>query len=96
MTLNSVNEPAQRRGALARGRAFLKGLAVVLAAAAFLAWIALGLVLFGGGERNLKMAAAIAAAVSTEALFWTVAALLGVTVVEARKRLWGFLTRAGR
>jgi hypothetical protein len=34
-----------------------------------------------------------AAAVSTEILFWTLAAALGVTVIQARRRLWAWVAR---
>ena len=45
---------------------------------------------------QVRVVVAIVAAVTTEALFWTVAALLGVSVVEARKRIWRKITgRAG-
>ena len=64
--------------------------------AAVAAWAALGIGLYLGVERGTRLILAIVAAVTTEALFWTVAALLGVSVVEARKRIWRKITgRAG-
>ena len=36
------------------------------------------------------------AAVATEALFWSVAAALGLSVLEARKRIWRKITGRGR
>jgi hypothetical protein len=37
-----------------------------------------------------------AAAVSTEVLFWALAAALGVTVIQMRRRLWGWVARPRR
>ena len=36
------------------------------------------------------------AAISTEALFWTVAGALGVTVIQARHRLWARIVKSLR
>ncbi|PVM93543.1 hypothetical protein DDF62_00305 [Caulobacter radicis] len=98
MTLKAEIEtlPAGDR-VLRRGKGLLKVLVTLLAIFAFAAWIALGVVLYADAGRDLRLAAALAAAVSTEALFWSVAALLGVSVLEARKAIWrritGFLAR---
>ncbi|MEH0194392.1 hypothetical protein V7S57_01530 [Caulobacter sp. CCNWLY153] len=98
MTLKTEIEtlPAGDR-VLRRGKGVLKVLVTLLAVFAFAAWIALGVALYAGAGRELRLTAALAAAVSTEALFWSVAALLGVSVLEARKAIWrritGFLAR---
>ncbi|PLR28756.1 hypothetical protein SGCZBJ_00975 [Caulobacter zeae] len=98
MTLKAEIEtlPAGDR-VLRRGKGLLKVLVTLLAIFAFAAWIALGVVLYADVGRDLRLAAALAAAISTEALFWSVAALLGVSVLEARKAIWrritGFLAR---
>lgn len=91
-----IETSAAKPGVLSRGKGFLKVLAVLLLVAAVAAWSALGIGLYLGVERGTRLILAIVAAVTTEALFWTVAALLGVSVVEARKRIWRKITgRAG-
>ena len=60
------------------------------------AWAGFGLVLYLDLDRGARISLVLVAAVTTEALFWTTAALLGVSVVEARKRIWRKITgRAG-
>ena len=44
---------------------------------------------------SARITLVLVAAVTTEALFWTTAALLGVSVVEARKRIWRRITGRG-
>lgn len=46
-------------------------------------------------ETGPRLGLAIAATLTTEALFWTMAAQLGVSVVEARKRIWRWITGRG-
>lgn len=84
-----------RPGVLRRGKGFLKLLAVLLLIAALCAWIALGIGLYLDVGHGTRLTLAIIAAVGTEALFWVVAALLGVSVVEARKRIWRRITGRG-
>lgn len=93
MTLKAEIEtrPAGDR-VLRRGKGLLKTLVMVLVVIAFAAWIALGLALFFGVERDMRVLAAVCAALSTEGLFWSVAALLGVSVLEARKTIWRRIT----
>lgn len=91
-----IETSAAKPGVLIRGKGFLKVLAVLLLVAAVTAWISLGIGLYLDVERGTRLTLAIVAAVATEALFWTTAALLGVSVVEARKRIWRKITgRAG-
>ncbi len=91
-----IETSAAKPGVLTRGKGFLKVLAVLLLVAAVAAWISLGVGLYLDVERGTRLTLAIVAAVATEALFWTTAALLGVSVVEARKRIWRKITgRAG-
>ncbi|WP_292072414.1 hypothetical protein [Brevundimonas sp. UBA7534] len=91
-----IETSAAKPGVLTRGKGFLKLLAVLLLVAAVAAWISLGIGLYLDVERGTRLTLAIVAAVATEALFWTTAALLGVSVVEARKRIWRKITgRAG-
>lgn len=91
-----IETSAAKPGVLTRGKGFMKVLAVLLLVAAVAAWISLGIGLYLDVERGTRLTLAIVAAVATEALFWTTAALLGVSVVEARKRIWRKITgRAG-
>lgn len=91
-----IETSAAKPGVLTRGKGFLKVLAVLLLVAAVAAWVSLGIGLYLDVERGTRLTLAIVAAVATEALFWTTAALLGVSVVEARKRIWRKITgRAG-
>ncbi|WP_339928951.1 hypothetical protein [uncultured Brevundimonas sp.] len=82
-------------GLLKKGRGFLWTLAAFLGVAAVCGWVALGIGLWMDVERTTRLVLAIVAAVATEALFWTVAAALGVSVVEARKRIWRRITGRG-
>lgn len=75
-----------------RGRRWLWTLAALLAVAAVSAWIALGVGLWMDAQRGAIFVLAIVAALATEALFWTCAAALGVTVFEARRRIWRRIT----
>nr|WP_316628948.1 hypothetical protein [uncultured Brevundimonas sp.] len=93
MTIETGTTDKARSGVLTRGKGFLKLLAGLLAVAAVCAWVSLGIGLYLDVDRGARITLAIVAAVSSEALFWTVAALLGVSVVEARKRIWRRITR---
>lgn len=92
MTIESGVADKPKAGVLTRGKGFLKVLAGLLLVAAVGAWISLGIGLYLDVDKGARLTLAIVAAVSTEALFWTVAALLGVSVVEARKRIWKTIT----
>lgn len=96
MTIETGTADKSKTGVLTRGKGFLKVLAGLLLVAAVCAWISLGIGLHLDVDRGARITLAIVAAVSTEALFWTVAALLGVSVVEARKRIWRRITGRGR
>jgi hypothetical protein len=92
MTIETTPAPTANPGLLKRGKGLLKALAIGLLALAIAAWISLGVGLYVGVDKGIRIALAVAAAVTTEGLFWTTAALLGVSVVEARKRIWRTLT----
>lgn len=92
MTIETETAPAAKSGVLTRGKGFLKVLAVLLLVGAVGAWISLGIGLYLDVERGTRLTLAVVAALATEALFWTAAALLGVSVVEARKRIWRRIT----
>ncbi|WP_292226931.1 hypothetical protein [Brevundimonas sp.] len=92
MTIETGTAGKTKPGVLTCGKGFLKVLAGLLLVAAVCAWISLGIGLHLDVDRGARITLAIVAAVSTEALFWTVAALLGVSVVEARKRIWRWIS----
>lgn len=85
-------QAAGKPGLARRGRRWLWTLAALLAVAAVSAWIALGVGLWMDATRGTIFVLAIVAALATEALFWTCAAALGVTVFEARRRIWARIT----
>ncbi|MBB3870739.1 hypothetical protein [Brevundimonas mediterranea] len=97
MTIETGTVETPKKGVLTRGKGFLKALAAALLVAAVCAWVGFGLGLYLDLDldRGARITLAIVAAVTTEALFWTTAALLGVSVVEARKRIWRKITGRG-
>ncbi len=95
-TIETGTVETPKKGVLTRGKGFLKALALLLLVGAICAWIGLGIGLYLDVDRGARITLAIVAAVTTEALFWTTAALLGVSVVEARKRIWRKITGRGR
>lgn len=92
MTIETETLTDAKPGVLTRGKGALKILAVLLLVGAVAAWIALGVGLYLDVSKSARVTLAVVAAVSTEGLFWTTAALLGVSVVEARKRIWRRIT----
>ncbi|WP_269716130.1 hypothetical protein [Caulobacter sp. NIBR2454] len=64
----------------------------VVGVACLASWIALGVGLALDVERPLRLGLVVAAAIATEALFWSVAAVLGVSVVQARRQIWAKVT----
>lgn len=58
------------------------------AAVCLVCWVALGVGLFIGVDKGLRLGLVLAAAVTTEGLFWLTAAVLGVRLFEARRELW--------
>ncbi|EKY28497.1 hypothetical protein HMPREF0185_01638 [Brevundimonas diminuta 470-4] len=66
-----------------------------LALPAVIAWIIFGVGLYLGVESSSRLILAIAAAVATEAIFSSLAAALGVSVLETQKTLWRWIARRG-
>ena len=85
----------EKKGLLKKGRGFLIGLSIAVGVAAVAAWVALGVGLYLDVSRQTRIILAVVAAVATEALFWSVAATLGLSVFEARKRIWRKITGRG-
>lgn len=63
-------------------------LLALVGAACVVAWVALGIGLVAGVDTPTRLVLVIAAAVTGELLLWTSAAVIGISVVEARARLW--------
>jgi hypothetical protein len=95
MTIETETLTTAKSGLAARGSTFLKLLAGLLFIAAVCAWISLGVGIAMDVGRGTKLILALAAALSTEALFWTIAALLGVSVFRARTWIWRKITGRG-
>ena len=95
MTVETETLNPAKPSLIARGSGFLKALALVVFVAAVSAWIALGVGLYLDLARGTVLILALVAGLATEALFWTVAALLGVSVIRARAWIWGKVTGRG-
>jgi cytochrome c biogenesis protein CcdA len=95
MTIETPVAATEKKSVLKRGRGFLIGLSIAVGVAALAAWIALGAGLYMDVSRQTRIILAVVAAVATEALFWSVAATLGLSVFEARKRIWRKITGRG-
>lgn len=87
--------PSPSRGLVSTSRRWLWALVALIAVAALAAWIALGVGIWLDVGRGAMFVLALAAALSTEALVWTTAAALGMTVFEARRRIWRRITGQG-
>ena len=96
MTSETPVAASERKSMLKKGRGFLIALSIAVGVAAAAAWIALGVGLYLDVSRQTRLILVVAAAVATEALFWSVAATLGLSVLEARKRIWRKITGRGR
>jgi CHASE2 domain-containing sensor protein len=90
-----VAAPSGPTSGVRNGRKFLWTLAALLGVCAVCGWIALGVGLYLGVERGTRLILAVVAAVATEATFWISAAAFGVSVFEARKRIWRRITGRG-
>jgi hypothetical protein len=64
----------------------IAGLAIFLAS-----WIAVGVGYLVHVEKSTWVALVVIAACASEGLFWCVAFMLGVGIVEARNRIWAWL-----
>jgi len=82
-------EPAPRRRRFGARRGVLVGGAAICLGC----WIALGIGIAMEVSKGTLFVLAMLAAVATEGLFWLAAAVLGVTVFQARRRIWNVLTR---
>lgn len=78
-----------------RGRAFFWLLSALVAAAAAAAWAAVGIGYWMDVSRGTWVILVVVAALATEGLFWALAAALGLSVLDARKRIWRWITGRG-
>jgi len=91
----STTEAAAAPSTVRKGRKFLWTLAGLAGVCAVCGWISLGAGLYLDVPRGTRLILAVVAAVATEATFWISAAALGVSVFEARKRIWRRITGRG-
>jgi len=96
MTIETPAAATGTKSILKKGRGFLIALSIAVGLAAVAAWIALGVGVYMDVSRQTRIILAVVAAVATEALFWSIAATLGLSVLEARKRIWRKITGRGR
>ena len=75
-----------------KGRKFLWMLAGLFGVCAVCGWVSLGVGLYLDVDKGTRLILAVVAALATEVTFWTCAAALGVSVFEARKRIWRKIT----
>ena len=95
MTIETETAPPARSGLVTKGAGFLKALAALFLIAAVGAWISLGVGIYLDVARGTKLILAVVAVLATEVTFWTVAALLGVSVFRARSLIWRKITGRG-
>jgi cytochrome c biogenesis protein CcdA len=96
MTIERPVAATEKKSVLRKGRGLLIALSIGVGVAAVAAWVALGVGLYLDVSRDTRIILAVVAAVATEALFWSIAATLGLSVLEARKRIWRKITGRGR
>ncbi|MFC7379844.1 hypothetical protein [Brevundimonas sp. GCM10030266] len=75
-----------------KGRKFLWTLAGLVGVCAVCGWVSLGVGLYLDVPKSTRLILAVVAAVATEVTFWTCAAALGMSVFEARTRIWRKIT----
>ena len=96
MTIETPAAATETKSILKKGRGFLIALSIAVGLAAVAAWITLGVGVYMDVSRQTRIILAVVAAVATEALFWSIAATLGLSVLVARKRIWRKITGRGR
>lgn len=57
-----------------------------------LAWLAVIAIYFADPSQSLWIAAVTGAAIVSELAIWGTAAILGLTILESRKRIWARIT----
>jgi hypothetical protein len=75
----------------------LKNLVGMVGLTVFLAsWIAVGVAYVMHVDKSTWVTLVVIAAFASEGLFWCVAFMLGVGIVEARNRIWQWLKKSFR
>ena len=87
--------PVGKSDLIRKGRTFFWLLSAVVAAAAVAAWAAVGVGYWMEVSRGTWVILVVVAALATEGLFWALAAALGLSVLDARKRIWRWITGRG-
>jgi hypothetical protein len=89
---DAADNPAQSRR---KGSKIMWMIAAVLAVVAVAGWVTFFIGLGLKFDKPVIVAILTVTALSMEALMWTIAASIGVTVFETRRRIWRFLTGRG-
>lgn len=71
-------------------------LPILAAAVSAMAWIVFAVGVFAGWSKATMVGIAVVGALGLEALMWTTAAALGITVFQARRRIWAMVTGSNR
>src|SRR6185295_18830844 len=95
-TLNDIRSPAPQTAAR-KGRKIMWWVAGIVGAFAVVVWIGF----FAGAKMGLldkptAIAIATVGALALEGTVWSIAAAIGVSVFEARKRIWRYVTGRGK
>lgn len=92
-TLNDIRNPHSPVTAARKGRAIMWWIAGIVGAFAVAVWIGFFVAAkMGWFDKPTAIAVATVGALSLEGTIWCIAAAIGVSVFEARKRIWRFLT----
>ena len=78
-----------------KGSKIMWAIVALLAIVAVAGWIAVFVGFQMDFDKPTMIGILTVTALSMEGLFWTIAAAVGVSVFEARKRIWRFLTGRG-
>src|SRR5262245_52975248 len=95
-TLKSQLNPSSAAPVKRKGSRIMWWIVGALATVAVLSGIACAIVIYVDAGMTARLIAATTFALSLEGTVWTTAAAIGVTVFEARKRIWRFLTFRGK
>lgn len=91
-TLKSQLNPPSVAPAKRKGSRIMWWIVGALASIAVISGIACAIVIYIDAGMTARLIAATTFALSLEGTVWTTAAAVGVTVFEARKRIWRFVT----
>lgn len=96
-TLNEIRNPSAPETVARKGRKIMWWVAGIVGAFAAVTWIAFfAAAKMGILDKPTAIGIATIGALALEGTVWCIAAAVGVSVFEARKRIWRFLTGRGR